>query len=207
MIKNNQQEKAMALVSLIVNILAKASLLLHSVMPHKISLLAKSLGFEISNKNYTKLLLEKNLLDDVTIIKIDALFPRIETQLTKINNDKTTINKDDKNKVNIITIDKFFETSLKIGTIAEAQEIPKSKKLLQLKIDLGEKQKRQIVAGIKEYYNTKELIGTQVCVVSNLKSTKIMGFESQGMILAASDNNGLSLIRPEKSKLNGTKIS
>ena len=66
---------------------------------------------------------------------------------------------------------------------------------------------QQVVAGIKEFYSASELVGTQACVVANLKPAKLMGLLSEGMLLAAKDENGLSLIRPEKPKKIGTKIS
>ncbi len=72
---------------------------------------------------------------------------------------------------------------------------------------MGEGKNRQILAGIKEFYSAQELIGTQACVVANLKPAKLMGMISEGMLLAARDENGLSLVRPEKSKTTGTKIS
>ena len=108
---------------------------------------------------------------------------------------------------NLITIDKFFETTLKVGTIIEAQEVPKSKKLLKLQVDLGEGKNRQILAGIKEFYSAEDLVGTQACVVANLKPAKLMGMLSEGMLLAAKDENGLCLVRPESPKKIGTKIS
>ena len=77
---------------------------------------------------------------------------------------------------------------------------------MKLKVDVGEEEPRQIIAGIKEFYTPDSLINTQVCVVSNLKPAKIMGLLSQGMLLAAKDKNGLSLIRPESQKSNGTLI-
>ena len=94
-----------------------------------------------------------------------------------------------------------------MGTVIEANEVPKSKKLLLLQVDLGEENPRQIVAGIKEFYSPEDLKGTQVCVVANLKPAKLMGMISEGMLLAAKDENGLSLIRPEHSCKIGTKIS
>ena len=65
----------------------------------------------------------------------------------------------------------------------------------------------QILAGIKEFYNAADLVGTQACVVANLKPAKLMGMLSEGMLMAAKDENGLSLIRPEAPKKIGTKIS
>jgi methionyl-tRNA synthetase len=106
----------------------------------------------------------------------------------------------------LITIDQFFQTSLKIGTVIDAQEVPKSSKLLRLQVDLGEEVPRQIVAGIKEYYSAQSLVGTQVCVVANLKPAKLMGLLSEGMLLAAKDAEGLSLIRPEKPRVIGSSI-
>ncbi|RXJ95983.1 methionine--tRNA ligase [Arcobacter sp. AHV-9/2010] len=222
LIKDGKNDQAMALVALISNIMAKAALLLDCVMPHKIKDIASCLGVEISTSNFNKLIVNKELLDDIKITKIDALFPRIDdVKLAQPDVSDVTILQKDESKyeakeeleplnldgINLITIDKFFETTIKVGTIIEAQEVPKSSKLLQLKVDLGENRPRQVVAGIKEYYSAQELIGTQACVVANLKPAKLMGLLSEGMLLAAKDESGLSLIRPEKPKKIGTKIS
>jgi len=106
----------------------------------------------------------------------------------------------------IITIDQFFETSLKIGTIIGASILEGSDRLLKLKVDLNEEEPRQIVAGIREYYSPEELLNTQVCVVANLKPATIKGLLSQGMLLAAKDKEGLCLVRPEKPRQNGASI-
>ena len=222
LIKDGKKDEAMALVALITNIMAKVALLLDSVMPHKIKDIATCLGLEISTQNYNKLILNKELLNDVKITKIDALFPRVEDiLLAQPDVSDITVLQKDENKyeakdepealdlgdLNLITIDKFFETTIKVGTIIEAVEVPKSSKLLKLQVDLGENRPRQVVAGIKEFYSASELVGTQACVVANLKPAKLMGLLSEGMLLAAKDENGLSLIRPEKPKKIGTKIS
>jgi len=213
------------LVALIVNIMAKVSILLESVMPEKISKIAQSLGITINNELYNDLIVKQNLVKDTVITKIDALFPRIEEPLlassdtlkqedkkegqkSKSKDDKKVNKKDDTEEDdNLITIDQFFNTSLKIGTIIEAVEVPKSKKLLKLQVDVGEDTPRQILAGIKEFYNAQDLVGTQACVVANLKPVKLMGMVSQGMLLACKDDNGLSLLRPETSKVAGSKVS
>ncbi len=213
--KEGKADEAMALVALITNIMAKVALLLDSVMPEKISKIAQCIGLEINTDNFIKIIGNKELLEDVIITKIEQLFPRIEellleqakptdvsTQLPKKEEAKESTEED-----NLITIDKFFETTLKIGTIVEAEEVPKSKKLLKLQVDLGEGRNRQILAGIKESYSAQELVGTQACVVANLKPAKLMGMISEGMLLAARDENGLNLVRPEKPKISGTKIS
>ena len=218
MMKNNREDEAMALVALIVNILAKVSVLLDSVMPEKVSKIAQSLGIVIDTALYNKLIVDGGLVEDTTITKIDALFPRIEEELIKTETKAPQIEEKKQSKEvektveveeedNLITIDKFFETTLKIGTIVEAIEVPKSKKLLKLQVDLGEEKPRQILAGIKEFYSADELVGTQACVVANLKPAKLMGLKSEGMLLAAKDENGLHLLRPEAPKTAGTKVS
>ena len=64
----------------------------------------------------------------------------------------------------------------------------------------------EVITGIREYYSAESLIGTQVCVVANLKPAKLMGMLSEGMILAAKDSEGLCLIRPEKTRLSGSSV-
>jgi methionyl-tRNA synthetase len=222
--KEGKEDEAMALVALIVNIVAKIALLLDSVMPQKIAQIATCLGIKIDTATYKDLIENKNLIAQTTITKVEQLFPRIEDILieqapaTDVSKNQTeeeaASKKQAKNEEpapleedNLITIDKFFETSIKIGTIVEAEEVPKSSKLLKLQVDLGEGRNRQILAGIKEFYNASDLIGTQACVVANLKPAKLMGMLSEGMLLAAKDENGLNLIRPEQPKKSGTKIS
>ena len=106
-----------------------------------------------------------------------------------------------------ISISDFQAIHIKIGTIMDAQRIPKSNKLLKLQVDIGENRERQIVAGIAEFYECESLIGTQVCVLTNLKPTKFMGEVSEGMILACKDSNGLNLLRVDSKKENGARIS
>ena len=91
---------------------------------------------------------------------------------------------------NLISIDKFFETKLKVGQILEAEKVEKSNKLVKLQVHVGEETPRQILAGIGRHYTPEELIGRKIIVVANLKPAKLMGHESQGMLLAASDDNG-----------------
>ncbi len=207
--KNNDKDGALAVVGLVANILARVTILVSPIMPQTATKIATALGFEINTLNYTKLIENKNLLDDFIIEKIPPLFPRIEEEAleTPEPTPKKEIKKKPKKKEeSIITIDQFFETSLKIGTIIEAQEVEKSDRLLKLKVDLGEEKTRQIIAGIKEFYTPADLINTQVCIVANLKPAKIMGMLSEGMLLAAKDKDGVSLMRPESPKKSGTPV-
>lgn len=211
--KEGKTDEAMALVALITNIMAKCAILLQSVMPEKISKIAQSLGINVNTELYKELIVNKGLLSTTTITKVEQLFPRIEEPILKgapeVKKDKNEVEQKEEivEEDNLITIDKFFETTIKVGTIVDAVEVPKSKKLLKLQVDVGEEKNRQVLAGIKEFYKAEDLIGTQACVVANLKPAKLMGMLSEGMLLAAKDENGLCLIRPEKTKISGTKIS
>jgi len=199
LMKNKEEEKAQALLGLISNLLALTAVNLHAVMPKTTQKIANALGFEINSESF-KNIMEGKLIDDFVIEKIPPLFPKIEAPLMK----KPEI-KEEKPQ-NLITIDEFFKTELKIGKVVVAEEVKKSKKLLRLEVDLGEEKPRQIIAGIKEYYKPEELIDTYVCVVANLKPAKLMGMISEGMLLGAKDESGFSLIRPEKPKKPGTPI-
>jgi methionyl-tRNA synthetase len=106
----------------------------------------------------------------------------------------------------LITIDKFFETELKAGTILAAERVPKSEKLIKLSVDLGEEAPRQIVAGIGLAYQPEDLVGKQVAVVANLQPAKLMGIESQGMVLAASVDGKPVLLHPDRQVPGGTQV-
>lgn len=203
-VKEGKMDEALALVALCANLLAKVSILLHPVMPKTSQIIATALDFEINNESYEFLITNKNLLKDFTIKKTDPLFPKIENELMQTADPKPK--EEPKKDEGIISIDEFFKSKIKIATIVKAEILPKSDKLLKLEVDLGESNTRQIIAGIKEFYSPQELINTQVCVVSNLKPAKIMGNLSQGMLLAARDESGLCLIRPETKKQNGILV-
>ncbi len=89
-----------------------------------------------------------------------------------------------------IGIEDFLKVELRVGQILEADRLPKSDKLLIFKVDVGEAEPRQILAGIAEYYEPENLIGKKIVVVANLKPRKLRGFESQGMVCAASIGDG-----------------
>ncbi|HEX8706828.1 MAG TPA: methionine--tRNA ligase, partial [Pyrinomonadaceae bacterium] len=89
-------------------------------------------------------------------------------------------------EASFIEIGDFAKIDLRVGEILTAERVPKSDKLLRFTIDLGEAQPRQVLAGIAEHYEPEKMVGRKVVVVANLKPRKLRGFESQGMILAAS---------------------
>lgn len=95
------------------------------------------------------------------------------------------------------SIDDFRKLELKVAEIKEVTEHPNADKLYIVRVDLGDKTK-QLVAGIRPFYQKEELVGKQVVVVDNLEPVVLRGVESQGMLLAGSDENGIVIIAPEK---------
>ena len=104
-----------------------------------------------------------------------------------------------------ITIDQFFETRLRVATVKAAEKVPKSSKLLKLTVDLGD-ETRTVVAGIAKVYEPESLVGKQVVVVANLQPAKLMGIESQGMVLAASEDGRPILLHPAEPVAAGTTV-
>lgn len=104
-----------------------------------------------------------------------------------------------------VSFEDFSKMSLRIGKILEAQPHPNADKLYVLKVDLGQRQ-AQLVAGIRNAYSQEELVGKQIVVLENLEPKALRGVESQGMLLAASGNDGPVLLSPEKEVPVGCQI-
>ena len=103
------------------------------------------------------------------------------------------------------TIEDFRKLELRVGEIREVLDHPNADKLYIVKVDLGDKTK-QLVAGIKGSYKKEDLVGKQVVVVDNMEPALLRGVESQGMILAASDESGFSVVGPEKKMKLGSVV-
>jgi methionyl-tRNA synthetase len=104
-----------------------------------------------------------------------------------------------------VSIEEFQKIEIKIGKVVSSERVKGSKKLLKSMIDVGEAKPRQVVSGIAEQYAPEEMVGKVVVVITNLKPAKIMGVESNGMLMAA-DSNGATLLVPEKPSEPGTKV-
>jgi len=142
------------------------------------------------------------------INKGGVLFPRIETK-EKVSN-VMSIKPEAATDINLhkedsITIEEFAKIRLRIGKVINAENVQGSKKLLKLSVDMGN-ERRQVVAGIAAHYRPEEIIGKSVVIVANLKPAKLMGIESQGMVLAASNGEVLSLISPDKDIPPGSAV-
>jgi methionyl-tRNA synthetase len=99
----------------------------------------------------------------------------------------------------------FAKLDLRVATVLAAREHPNADKLLLLQIKVGEEEK-QIVAGIRGHYQPENLVGRQIVVVNNLEEVLLRGEESHGMLLAASDESGVVLLRPDREVPSGAMI-
>ena len=136
---------------------------------------------------------------------------QIEIQLKKLEASKKANEMENKTaepQKEIITFEDFAKTDIRIGTILEAEKMPKANKLLMLKVDTGI-DVRTIVSGIAEHFTPEEVVGKRVTVLINLAPRNLRGVESQGMILMTQDANGkLSFVNPESENVtNGAGVS
>ncbi|ECP7275446.1 methionine--tRNA ligase [Campylobacter jejuni] len=201
LIKENKYEQAHALVALCANILAKTSLLLSPTLPKSCQKVALALNFEISSANYAKIILNNELLD-FKANPCEALFPKVEKTLLK-QEIKEEPKKEESPK---IKIDDFAKIEIKVAKVLDCQNIEGSEKLLKFQLELDNKEIRQVLSGIAKYYKASDLIGKQVCIISNLKKAKIFEHESDGMILSAKSGDKLVLITPEQLVENGSLV-
>lgn len=104
------------------------------------------------------------------------------------------------------SIDDFQKIEIKVGTVLSVSIVEGADKLYILSVDMGEEKPRQILSGIREYVQPEDLLGKQFPFVTNLAPRMLRGHESQGMILAGSDKNGLALLNPSKALTNGTRL-
>ena len=104
-----------------------------------------------------------------------------------------------------ITMDDFAKLDLRVGTVIAAEKVKKSKKLLKLQVMIGEEE-RTIVSGISQYYEAEQMVGRNVIVIANLAPAKLMGIESSGMILAASDGNGNLVLADAPGIASGSRV-
>jgi len=105
----------------------------------------------------------------------------------------------------MVTFEEFKRLEIKIAKILEVKDHPNADKLYVMVIDLGEKTK-QIVAGIESSYKKEDLIGRQIVVIDNLEPAVLRGQESQAMLLAAQDEQGVCIIRPEREVKLGSMV-
>jgi methionyl-tRNA synthetase len=133
--------------------------------------------------------------------KLSGLFPRIDTKITPPAGELKT-----ETAAPRIKIDEFGKVELRVAEVIAAEPLPKSKKLLKLTVSLGQEQ-RTVVAGIAEHYAPAEIVGKKIVIVANLEVAKLMGVESNGMVLAASTGGKLAVLTLDRDLPPGAKVT
>src|SRR6056297_2158443 len=164
---------------------------------------------QIENANWSNLKWGQ-LKTKINVKKLDPIFPRIDVEeyfdkKQKEEQEKTMTNENNTNREDLIDFDTFKNIDLRVAEIVEAERIEDSNKLVKLQVKLAD-EKRQLVAGIAKHYDAEELIGKSIVIVANLKPAEIFGVKPNGMILAASNEDELTLITPEKAINSGSKV-
>jgi len=192
------------------------SVLLYPVMPQSTAQMWTHLGLNGSPGQVNPIELKWGGLEPgSTISEVKALFPRVDkaklmseigspsaegTRATEADAVPGKVSSDTKpappmthateadavGVTNVIEIGDFAKVDLRVGQVLTAERLPKSDKLLLMQVDIGEEKPRQILAGIAEYYAPEKMVGRKVVIVANLKPRKLRGYESQGMVVAAS---------------------
>ena len=163
----------------------------------------------ISNLNWNDI--GTNILSSDHLISGKAhIFSKIEDQTIEDQIKKLKLNNENNNimpQKNTIEFEDFIKVDIRVGKVIKAESIPKSDKLLKLKVDTGIDQ-RTILSGISKFYSPDDILNKKVMVLINLKPRKMMGYESQGMLLLAEDSDGkLSLMQPDSDISNGAVVA
>ncbi len=139
--------------------------------------------------------------------RLSGLFPRVVAAGETVSvglTEQASVVKTEK-QADRLTIDDFGRLDLRVAEVIAAELVPKSKKLLKLTVSLGDSQ-RTVVAGIAEHYAPGDLVGKKVVIVANLEAAKLMGIESQGMVLAGSAGDRLAVVTPDRDLPPGARV-
>ena len=202
-IVKTDKKKFIEIINATAHSLRVIAYLLWPVMPKKMEELLSRLGITFD--------LHNNMLQDLelgrwhhsfTLHKGEPLFVRPEPTLVQ----NKSVEQEKEKSMDYISIDDVIKVQLRVGTIEQCEEIPKSKKLYKLQVDFGQFGTKQVLSGIKNYFTPEQLVGKQAVFIFNLKPRKMMGLESHGMILTAQDGDNFSLISPTRQIENGTQL-
>ena len=204
-------DRFVQIISATAHSLRVIGVLLWPVMPKKMEQLLASLNIAFKPENNTLEQLELGGWHRQFVLKkIPVLFkkPDIKKEVMQQSEKITTAETKKKEpQKEYISIDDFAKVQLLVGTITACEPVEKSEKLLKLQVDFGQIGTRQILSGIKKFFDPADLINTQAVFVCNLKPRKMLGLESQGMLLTAQgDDNSLRIITPAGPVPNGTPL-
>ena len=207
------EKRVRTIMNLSLQICSNLTILMEPFLPFsakKLSELVNISGLLWRDAGRTDLLKSGHQLNPAVLLYDKIEDDVIEFQINKLSEAKKM--NESQNKITMpskpeITFEDFSRMDIRIGTILEAEKVPKTEKLLKLLIDTGI-DKRTVVSGIAEFYKPEEIIGKQVSILINLAPRKIKGIESQGMILMAENTDGtLSFVAPANNVSNGGKVA
>ena len=176
--------------------LANVLNLLHPIMPARIEKILKMIGLDMAKGL-------KQVKPGQLIGEFEIPFPRIELE----KNNKSEIEKEQTMSDSKIEINDFAKLDLRTAIVKSAEKVEGADKLLKLKLELGDEM-RQIVAGIAEHYSVEDIIGKTIIIVANMKPAVIRGVESNGMLLAASTDESVTVLTIENPEIgSGIRVS
>lgn len=200
------QQQFIEVISATCHSLYLIGVLLLPIMPEKMAALLQSIGVVVDDKDTIGSLELTRWDRSFTLTLMSPLFQKVEPEKGE-RSMKEESSSTPSLEVTYATIDDVAKVELRVGTITHAEPIPSSDKLLKFQVDFGEFGMRQILAGVRKFYEPDQLVGTQGVFVFNLKPRNMMGFESQGMMLAAQNDKGEPCMVTVSCKVpNGTRL-
>ncbi|MDZ4723699.1 MAG: methionine--tRNA ligase [candidate division Zixibacteria bacterium] len=206
--KSGETEKLGGILYACAEALRIVSILLYPTMPKKMMELRASLGLGAERLTLESASTFFELQPGTKIAVTKPLFPRLEVETEPATQSKPqgkATEQSNANDDNLLDISDFGKVELKVAQVLSAEPVEGASKLLKLQIDLGS-DKRQIVAGIAEYYTSEQIVGKKIIVVANLKPAIIRGVTSNGMLLAAKTGKKLFIVTPDGDLPPGAKV-
>jgi methionyl-tRNA synthetase len=208
-LKKENPERMMTVMNVCMNILRMLAIAMYPIIPGSAERLWKMIG-EVSDLKSEKWFdsISKNIKAGLKVGDTEILFPRYDDKIIQVQINRLLKNSRRNSQLQPVTINDFRKFDLRVAEIIEAGTVPKSNKLLKLKVQVGETYK-QIVAGIKPYYDPAFLIGKKIIIINNLEPAKLMGETSEGMMLAAGneDHTKVIFLTPESDIESGAKVT
>jgi len=210
-LKEGKKERAGTILRNLLSAIKSFALALSPVLPDTSQTILTQLSLDLRELTFDEVFNWDLPKEGAAIQKGKPLFPRIEKEIEEFKaepmEEKKMKEREEKKEGEreLYPIEEFRKWDFRIGKIVSAEKVEGTDKLLRLEVLCPEK--RQIVSGIAQYYKPEELVGKEVLLVVNLKPAKIRGILSEGMLLAAHDEKGLTLIVPERGVTPGAKVS
>ncbi|KAB1443411.1 methionine--tRNA ligase [Pseudodesulfovibrio senegalensis] len=211
--KNKEMSRLGTVIYVLLENMRKIAVHLWPVMPEASERMLEQLGIQFDPR---KVALRKEpevwglLESGITVAKTSNLFPRVELaepMPPKPGKAKKGKSAEKTTSEGFIEFEDFQKLDLRVGTVLNVEKHPDADRLLLVRVDVGEDDPRQVVAGLAEFFAPDDLVGRQVVLVANLKPRKLRKQLSQGMILAVKTDKGMELLHPSGEVLPGSKVS